>query len=45
MNSWPEVLLASAMNIFFFTLPDVILGGALDHKKEIDVLMTKEDAE
>ena len=45
MNSGPWFLYASAMNLFFFTLPDFILGGALDHKKEIDVLMTKEEAE
>jgi len=38
-------LFASSINLIWFHLPDYFLGGAWDHKKEIDVLMTKEEAE
>jgi hypothetical protein len=41
----PWFLSASAMNLTWSYLPDYFLGGAWDHKKEIDVLMTKEEAE
>ena len=44
-NFVPWFLFASAMNLTWSHLPDYFLGGAWDHKKEIDVLMTKEDAE
>ena len=44
-NFLPWFLFASAMNLTWSHLPDYFLGGAWDHKKEIDVLMTKEEAE
>ena len=44
-NFLPWFLFASAINLTWSHLPDYFLGGAWDHKKEIDVRMTKETAE
>ena len=44
-NFLPWFLFASAINLTWSHLPDYCLGGAWDHKKEIDVRMTKETAE
>jgi hypothetical protein len=43
VNSWHWVLFASAMNLTFFHLPDYFLGGAWDHKQEIEVLMIQQE--
>ena len=44
-NFLPWFLFASAMNLTWSHTPDYILGGAWDHKKEIDVLMKKKEAD
>ena len=44
-NFLPWFLSASAINLTWSYLPDYFLGGAWDHKKEIDVRMKKETAE
>ncbi len=43
VNSWHWVLFASAMNLTFSHLPDYFLGGAWDHKQEIEVLMIQQE--
>lgn len=42
-NFLPWLVVASTLNIIWFHLPDYFLGGAYDHKKEIAVIMQKEE--
>ncbi len=42
-NFLPWLVVASTLNLIWCHLPDYFLGGAYDHKKEIAVVMQKED--